>query len=131
MAAGLILLGLAAPLFAQAPGPQPATVGDLIALHYGVPNAIVAHKTVTVGTSAVELTVDDASRFADVYSNLGTSLCEISHSNAVSTTNGFPLASDGVISENWRDDMTLPTLQAWAVCGAAGQTIDVLELKLP
>lgn len=106
------------------------TVGDLIAGAYGVPNAIVKHSTCVVGLTPVNCTVNDAGRFADVFSDLGTSSCDLAHSNQVSTTFGFPLAVNGVISENWRDDMVLPTLEMWAVCGAAAQKIDVLELDL-
>ena len=129
-AALAMLLGVASASFAQSP-PTPHTVGDLIGIRYGVPNAIVQHKVVTVGTTPVQLTPGDATRFADVFSDVGTSSCTLAHSNQVSTSLGFPLAIDGVISETWRDDMVLPTYEMWAVCAASGVTIDVLELKLP
>ena len=124
------IIMVAATAYCQTP-PQPTTVGDLLALHYGVPNAIIVHRQVTVGTSPTQLTVDDSSRFADVFADLGTSSCTLAHSPSVSSTFGFPLAISGVITEEWRDDMTLPTYTMWAVCGSASQTIDVVELKLP
>lgn len=130
MMAVAAMLMVAATAHCQTP-PAPTTVGGLLQLHYGVPNAVIVHRTVTVGTSPTQITVDDASRFAAVYSDLGTSSCTLAHSPSVSTTYGFPLAIDGVITEEWRDDMTLPTNSMWAVCSAAGQTVDIVELKLP
>lgn len=121
----------AAVAFAQSGAAPPATVGDLLALHYGVPNAVIVNKTVTCGTSATKLTVDDATRFADVFANGGTASCQLWHTSGVSSTIGYPLAVGGVITEDWRDDMTLPTNQMWCYCGAASTTISITELKIP
>jgi len=129
LAAALLLLS-AAVAYPQNP-PQPHTTADLVNAHYGVPNAIVDHVVVSCGTTPVQLTLDNSSRFADVFANLGTTSCTLAHSDLVSTTLGFPLEIDGVISEEWRDDMTLPTYSMWCVCGAAAQSIDVTELLLP
>lgn len=117
--------------FAQSTPAQPHIVTDLLALHYGVPNAIIVNKTEPCGTTPTEITVDDATRFADIFANGGTSACQLWHTPSVSSTLGYPLVVGGVITEEWRDDMTLPTYQMWCYCGAASTTISITELKLP
>ena len=127
--AAVVLLALVSPSPARA---QAGTTLDLLTHLYGITSApVLQQKDVTVGTSAAQVTKDNASRFEVAYINTGTSACTVSHSDLVTATSGTLLtASGGALVEDFRSDMLLPTYQAWAVCTASGGNIHIVELIL-
>lgn len=130
-----ISVPLVAALFLCLPAPaaaQTTTTYGLVQKYYGLQTPpVTTDSDVSVGTTAKELTKNDGARIEDIFFNLGSSNCYISHSNQVSTSSGYALlAGGGGIVESWRDDLTLPTEAMWAVCSSGTNDIHITELDL-
>lgn len=124
------ILLLAASAFAQTAAP---TINQqLLQQLYLLRNGPLIEQTdVTVGTSATLILPLDASRVEDVVSDTGTSNCAIRHDDQVSITDGILLvAGGGSLSENFVQDLTLPTGQMWAICASSGGTLHLLTVDL-
>lgn len=122
----LLASAFAAPVHAQ------TTNFGLLQKYYGLPAPpVIQTSDVTVGTTATRLLKANAARIETVIIDTGSSSCTVSTSNQVTTTSGVVLAANGGVQVlTWRDDLTMPTKEHWAVCSSAGGTLHVVELIL-
>ncbi len=130
IAALIVTLSVTIPADAQTS--SPTQTSQIVQQLYLLQNApLIAETDVTVGTTPTLILNRDGARVEDVVSDTGTSNCAIRHDPGVSITNGILLgAGGGTLAEDFRGDLTIPTEQMWAVCGAAAGTIHLLSMDL-
>lgn len=123
-----LILALAGVAHAQAVTSNMALIQRL----YGLPTAPALHVTnPTVGATASNILLLDPAAIEVTVINLSTNTCEIAPDNLVSTTRGIELASGGgSASIGFRDDLSLPTNEWWAICSGAGSSLLVLRMDL-
>ena len=126
-AAALPLLSAAA----QSTAP-PTTALALLTQQYGLSSSpLIRTRTVSVGTSPTQIANNDPSRVELVVVNNSSGPCEVDRSPQVSATQGVVLAaSGGILTLDFRADLTWPTAAEYAVCANASSPVTVYEVAL-
>jgi len=107
--------------------PAGATAAEITARRFGGPTKIV-ETLVTVGTTAAKLFDNNPRRVAWTMTNRGSADCAVSFAQDVATGTGFILAASGGAIESYVDeDGETVSAALYAVSGAAGQTVRIVE----
>jgi hypothetical protein len=130
------LLPLASAIFfalAGVAGAQPVTSNmALIQRLYNLPTppaTIVANPT--VGTTASQILLADPAAIEVLVVNLSGGNCAVDVSPQVTLTRGILLQSGGgAVHFDFRQDLTLPTEQFWAICTNASSSLYTVRLDL-
>lgn len=104
---------------------------QLIEFYFGTRITTVPRESdVTVGTTAVKLGTRANTRIAVAISNSGGAAIAVGFSNAVTSTTGIIVISNGFMFLNWREDQETVNSDLWAVSGSAGNGVHVVEYEL-
>lgn len=113
------------------PLPNVIEARQLIEIYFGTKIVSIPRESdVTVGTTAVKLGTHANTRIAVALSNSGAAAIAVGFSNAVTSTTGIIVASNGFLFMNWREDQETVNSDLWAISGSAGNGVHVVEYEL-
>lgn len=114
---------------AQLPAPSVGAAQSYIEGVYGGPTE-EQDSGASVGTTATKLLGNDPERLAVTFINLGSEPVYLMYDDAVSTTRGIVLTTNGGgVSLNVRDDQTLPTREWWALTSTGSSDMVVISTR--
>jgi hypothetical protein len=113
------------------PLPNAIDARQLIELYYGTRITTVPRESdVTVGTTAAKLGTRANTRTAIAISNGGAASIAVGFSNAVTSSTGIIVVSNGFLFLNWLEDQEIVNLELWAISGSSGNGVHVVEYEL-
>lgn len=111
--------------------PNVRSARELLEIDYGVSVVTQPRESdPTVGTTAVKLGTYANSRLGFYLSNNGANPIYIGFSPGVTAGAGIQVAAGGFFSTTWRMDGELVNSEVWAISGAAGNSVHVVESVL-
>lgn len=111
--------------------PNVRSARELLELDYGASVVTQPRESdATVDTTAVRLGTYANGRLGIYITNNGANPIFIGFSNAVAVNTGLQVGAGGFFSMTWRMDGELVNSELWAISGAAGNPVHIVESVL-